>query len=193
MRNRVFLYGSKSRALPLDFARAHFTFQNLWRIPVLLSTIALSACSMAMPSLWGDKGSAPKIADNTSVDKTTTTGSVLQAQPKSLFTLFPDLNEEDGRRAKGALGLALDPVGSGAAVKWDNPDSKRQGSFIPVGQPFVKNDEICRVFLSSVTAQSAASDADVETSKGQNLQGTACRPSGGEWTIKEIQPWRKGA
>jgi hypothetical protein len=41
----------------------------------------------------------------------------------------------------------------------------------------VKNDEICRAFSAHLSGPAAAS-----------LQGAACRPSGGEWTIKEIKP-----
>jgi hypothetical protein len=27
----------------------------------------------------------------------------------------------------------------------------------------------------------------------QALQGTACRPSGGEWSIRELKPWKQPA
>ena len=109
-----------------------------------------------------------------------TTGAVV-AKPAS--PLSPRLGEEDWRRAKGALAVALDPQGNGASVSWDNPDSGFKGAFTPVGQPFVKNDEICRAFLSSLTSDKG----------GSSLQGTACRLSGGEWAIKDLKPWKKGA
>jgi hypothetical protein len=41
----------------------------------------------------------------------------------------------------------------------------------------VKNDEICRAFSAHLSGPATAA-----------LQGTACRLSGGEWTIKEIKP-----
>jgi surface antigen len=107
-----------------------------------------------------------------------TTGSV---EVKALSPLSPELDEEDWRRAKGALALALDPQGSGAMVSWDNPDSKLRGNITPVGRPFVKNDEVCRAFLATVVGKSATT----------SLQGTACRPSGGEWVIKDLKPWKK--
>jgi surface antigen len=97
--------------------------------------------------------------------------------PKAAVVLSPDLNEEDWRRAKAALGLALDPQGPGTQVSWDNPATTMKGTFTPAGTPFVKSDEICRTFSAQISGPSAAS-----------LQGTACRPSGGEWTIKEIKP-----
>jgi surface antigen len=60
------------------------------------------------------------------------------------------------------------------------PQSGIKGSFIPVGGPFLRSDEICRAFIASVQTQT----------KPAKLQGTACRPSGGEWAVKDIQPWK---
>ena len=110
---------------------------------------------------------------------TETTNSL---KPKAASPLSADLGEEDWRRARGALTIALDPQGNGSSVTWDNPDSLMKGNFAPVGQPFVKTDEICRAFLATVTGQSGTTTS---------LQGTACRPSGGEWAIKDVKPWRK--
>jgi surface antigen len=107
-----------------------------------------------------------------------TTSSV---KPKVVSPLSAELGEEDWRRARGALTIALDPQGNGSAVTWDNPETLMKGNFAPVGQPFVKTDEICRAFLATVTVQSGTT----------SLQGTACRPSGGEWAIKDVKPWRK--
>ena len=80
-----------------------------------------------------------------------------------------------------ALAVALDPQGPGTQVSWDNPASTRKGTFTPTGAPFVKDDEICRDFSAHLSSPSASA-----------LQGTACRPSGGEWAIKDIKP-TKGA
>ena len=113
-------------------------------------------------------------------DEPRTTGAVV-AKPAS--PLSPELGEEDWRRARSALAVALDPQGNGASVSWDNPDSGFKGAFTPVGQPFVKSDEICRAFLASLSGERASS----------SLQGTACRLSGGEWTIKDLKPWKKPA
>lgn len=91
--------------------------------------------------------------------------------------VLKDLNEEDWRRAHAALAVALDPHGSKDRVVWDNPDTKLKGSFLSEGPPFVKNDEVCRDFKTIVSSQE-------ET---KNLQGSACKPSGGEWTIRDIK------
>ena len=96
---------------------------------------------------------------------------------KAVTPLSADLDGEDWRRAKAALAVALDPQGPGTQVSWDNPATTMKGTFTPVGAPFVKNDEICRSFSAHLSGPSAAS-----------LHGTACRPSGGEWAIKDVKP-----
>ena len=101
---------------------------------------------------------------------------------KAAVTLSSDLDEEDWRRAKAALAVALDPQGAGTQVSWDNPATSRKGTFTPMGAPFVKNDEICRAFSASLSGPSSAS-----------LHGTACRPSGGEWAIKDVKPHKASA
>jgi surface antigen len=130
-----------------------------------LAALSVGACSIAFP--------IPSLL----VDPDTT--SSLRSPTRS--PLSPELDEEDWRRAKSALAVALDPQGSGTTVSWDNPDSARRGNITPVGQPFASDGEVCRAFLATVTGKSAAS----------SLQGTACRPSGGEWLIKDVKPWKK--
>jgi surface antigen len=107
-------------------------------------------------------------------DGPASTGAIV---PTAASPLSSALNEEDWRRAKAALGVALDPQGPGTQVSWDNPGTAMKGAFTPTGAPFVKNDEICRAFTAHLSGPSAAS-----------LQGTACRPSGGEWTIRDVKP-----
>ena len=102
--------------------------------------------------------------------------------PTSDITLSSDLDEEDWRRAKAALAVALDPQGPGTQVSWDNPATSRKGTFTPMGAPFVKNDEICRSFSAHLSGPSTSA-----------LQGTACRPSGGEWAIKDVKPHKGSA
>ncbi|KRE03505.1 hypothetical protein ASE61_12275 [Bosea sp. Root670] len=113
-----------------------------------------------------------------------TTSSVLPARggdrASALAGLSSELGPEDMRRADGAMSVALDPQGNGAPVSWDNPQSGIKGSFIPVGGPFLRSDEICRAFIASVETQS----------RPVKLQGTACRPSGGEWAVKDMEPWK---
>lgn len=131
--------------------------------------IALSAagCSLTY-GIAGIKEDEPEV-----------TGSIA---PQAPVPLSADLDEEDWRRAKAALSLALDPQGPGTQVSWDNPASSMKGTFTPTAAPFVKNDEICRAFSAHLSGGSAAT-----------LQGTACRPSGGEWAIKEIKPAKVAA
>lgn len=131
--------------------------------------VAMGGCSMSFPiaSLVPEEG--PEATGATQV--------------KTTSPLSPELGPEDWRRAKGALTVGLDPQGNGSPVSWDNPDTGMRGTFTPVGQPFVKSDEICRAFLATVVTQTS----------NASLQGTGCRPSGGEWTIKGIKPWKKPA
>jgi len=134
-----------------------------------------AGCSVSFPIL----GLSSK-----SEDEVMTTSSVLpsrgSSKPGALASLATELGPEDLRRADGAMAVALDPQGNGAAVSWDNPQSGVKGSFIPVGGPFLRSDEICRAFIASVQTQT----------KPAKLQGTACRPSGGEWAVKDMEPWK---
>jgi surface antigen len=124
----------------------------------------LGGCSFAIPSL---------------VESAETTGSIA---PSFKSPLSPELGPEDWRRAKAALGVALDPQGNGSSVSWDNPDTGLKGTFVPVGTPFVQSDEVCRAFVATITRA-----AETSTS----LQGTACRHSPEEWNIHGLKPWRK--
>lgn len=112
-------------------------------------------------------------------DEPKSTGAIAA---RAVAPLSADLDDEDWRRAKAALAVALDPQGPGTQVSWDNPDTTRKGTFTPMGAPFVKDDEICRTFSANLSGPSAAS-----------LHGTACRPSGGEWAIKEVKPQKASA
>jgi surface antigen len=103
--------------------------------------------------------------------------------PKAVSPLSAELGEEDWRRAKAALAVALDPQGNGSSVSWDNPQSAMKGVFTPAGKPFVKDDEICRTFSATIVGQASTA----------SLQGTGCRPSGGEWTLKGMKPRKKPA
>ncbi|MET0606803.1 MAG: RT0821/Lpp0805 family surface protein [Beijerinckiaceae bacterium] len=114
-------------------------------------------------------------------DDDISTGSVTVRTPGAL--LSPDFSTEDWRRAAAALAIALDPQGDGASAGWSNPDSGLKGSISPVGSPFVKNDEVCRSFVATTV-----------TTRGQDwVQGSACRPSGGEWAVRSAKPWKKPA
>jgi surface antigen len=134
-----------------------------------------AGCSVSFPIL----GLSGK-----SEDEVATTSAILPARggdrAGALSALSPELGPEDMRRADGAMAVALDPQGNGAAVSWDNPQTGIKGSFVPVGAPFLRADEICRAFIASVQTQTSP----------VKLQGTACRPSGGEWAVKDMAPWK---
>jgi surface antigen len=124
--------------------------------------LALAGCSFSS-SVVGLTDDEPEV-----------TGSIAMKAP---VTLSPTMNEEDWRRAKAALGLALDPQGPGTLVSWDNPETSMKGQFTPTGAPYVRNDEICRDFSAHLSGPASAS-----------LQGSACRPSGGDWALKDVKP-----
>ena len=134
---------------------------------VLALALASGGCSISFP-IFGISGeSKPDVQTTASISPRPTP----KASP--LATISSELGPEDLRRADGAMALALDPQGNGASVSWDNPQSGIKGSFIPVGGPFLRSDEICRAFIAEVQTQM----------RPAKLQGTACRPSGGEWAV----------
>lgn len=134
---------------------------------VIVALCPLSACSFALPSLVSDP------ADQT--------GSIT---PGVSSPLSADLGAEDWRRAKAALAVAIDPQGNGSSVSWDNPDSGLKGTFVPVGQPFVQSDAVCRTFVATIGG--ALPDP-------VSLQATACRLSADAWDISGVKPWRRPA
>jgi surface antigen len=103
-----------------------------------------------------------------------TTGSI--ARPDAL--LFKALDQEDGRRAKAALAVALDPQGNGASVAWSNPQSGAKGVFVASAPPVARDDLVCRDFKAHVMPD-AKSDREVD--------GSACRDAGGEWRVAEAR------
>lgn len=129
----------------------------------LLAVVALAAalggCSFGLDSLSQDEA-------------VQTTGSIARkAEP-----VLPDmLDAEDGRRAKGALAIALDPQGAGSPVNWDNPDSRHKGTVTPTSKPYVKASEICRDFESLIVLPEAT----------RVTTGTACRLGAGQWEIRQ--------
>jgi hypothetical protein len=106
------------------------------------------------------------------------TGSIATAPAKPRPVLHATLDEEDRRRALGALAIALDPQGNGAPVRWDNPVSKAHGSVTPAGFAYPENDLVCRAF-----------SAQFETSAGAQAQrGAACRDKTAQWIVSDLRP-----
>lgn len=96
--------------------------------------------------------------------------------------LSPNLDAEDWRRAQAAFSLAVDPQGSGQVVNWENPATKRKGSFIPAGNLVLAEDTVCRPFRATLVEQT--NGKPVET----HHIGRACRTGPGEWAMREVAP-----
>ena len=103
------------------------------------------------------------------------TGSIA-APARKKPALPAALDEEDRRRAMGALSIALDPQGNGATVRWDNPVSKSHGLVTPLGYAYPDRDLICRKFSAIFDTMAGA-----ETDKG-----AACRDKDADWSLAEI-------
>jgi surface antigen len=141
---------------------------------VLLGGLGLSGCSQPLLIFrTAETEPAPEPAPEPLV-----TGSIAK-RPASFGS---DLGEEDWRRARAALGVALDPQGNGRPVKWDNPETSLRGTINPTGLPYVAHDEICRDFLATVIAPE----------RSRFVRGTGCRLSGGPWELKRLRAEKQG-
>ena len=140
----------------------HKGSRGMWRL-ALVASVCLSAggCSLTFP-----------IMGLATVDEEPTGSIVRPASP-----LSPALDAEDWRRASAAMGVAVDPQGSGTRVAWDNPQSGAKGAFVPTGRPYVRNGQICRPFT-----------ADLDVSGGhQRVDAVACRDTGADWTVGDVR------
>lgn len=124
---------------------------------LLTLTVPLLGCSISTPI-------ASLVADDE-----ITTGSIRSKKAP----LSDKLSPEDWRRAKSALGVALEPAGNGTPVRWDNPESKASGHFAAAGGFIIRNDLICRPFQSALIIKGSESAPN----------GVACRQGPGEWNI----------
>jgi surface antigen len=138
----------------------------------------LAACSLTLP--FQDRATALQ-AD------TEITGSITPRPPVSnkaeTSPFSPSLDQEDMRRQRAALATALDPQGNGGVVRWDNPESGSKGSFAPIGNAFLVQHDICRVFVTAV----------IERGREDWFQGTACRVMQGDWRMRDVKPWKRPA
>jgi hypothetical protein len=156
---------ARSRILPSKTPTRGLQFFAVFRATVLLP-FALCGCSV---------GGAPLSPD---VDMRAT-GAIPTPAAPARPALPAALDEEDRRRAMGALGIALDPQGNGASVAWNNPVSKAHGTMTPVGYAYPENGLICRKFSAHIE-----SAAGLETDSG-----AACRDKDAMWTLTDF---RKG-
>lgn len=161
------------RVSPRDIGRSASTasvrasiLRSLLLVAVGIAAAASGGCATGIP--------LPSLMAKTSSDDVT--GSIRGTSP-----LSNTLDQEDWRRARGAMGLALDPQGNGSPVTWENPQSKARGSFTPVGQAKAVDDKICRAFIAELGG----------SLKSEQLQGDACRDRSGEWNVGKVQPWKQ--
>lgn len=141
---------------------------------IRLSLTAPALCLILAAGLGGCSAAIPLPSF---ISQDDVTGSIR----KPISPLSGNLDAEDWRRASGALGIALDPQGSGAPVRWDNPATGVKGSFTPVGEAQAVDGLICRAFISELGGSHT----------GQSQQGTGCRDKSGDWTVSDIKPWKK--
>lgn len=117
-----------------------------------------SGCSMTIPIAGVETDKSP-------------TGSI----ERTAVVLSPALDQEDLRRAKAALAIALDPQGNGARVAWQNPQSGAHGAFTASAPPFADHDRVCRAFKGEAAPSDGSSN---------KLAGSACRDTDGTWLIR---------
>lgn len=101
--------------------------------------------------------------------------------PRHASPLDPSLDDEDWRRAQAALSLAVDPQGAGLPVNWDNPATKRRGTFVPTGNMVLVENTICRPFAATITHSSGSQ-------RETRHIGQACRIGPGDWALKTVEP-----
>jgi surface antigen len=147
-----------------SFLASPAPFRLVSSLALVAAALGLAGCSAAIP--------LPAF-----VSKDDVTGSIR----KPVSPLSASLDAEDWRRASGALAVALDPQGSGAPVRWDNPTSGTKGVFTPVGDAQPVDGRICRAFLSELGGAHPV----------QSLQGTGCRDKSGDWEVTDVKPWKK--
>jgi surface antigen len=122
----------------------------------------LAACSLSVPMGKGTEDIP--------------TGTIKRA---ALSPFSAEMDAEDWRRAKSALDTALDPQGNGASVAWENPTSGAKGSFVPMAQPYPKDDGICRPFTAHL---------NLKGEPERVIASSACRVNSGDWIVGRVLP-----
>jgi surface antigen len=152
-------------------ARFGFRARAAKRIIIRTITVgtacALAACSFSMPLSPFGSTTDPVV-----------TGSIGPISP-----LDPSLDQEDWRRARAALAVALDPQGNGARAGWENPETGRSGDFEAASRAFVRDDRVCRDFTAQLS---------LESGDERRLRGSACRFSENLWRVDDVAPDQTG-
>ena len=136
----------------------------------------LCGCSLSLPS------NSPALGVDYEATGTIAKPATAPSATPAVSPLSRRLDAEDWRRARAALGVALDPQGNGSTVAWDNPQTGRRGSFVPVAAPYPVDGQVCRAFVAKI-------DGD----QHDHLQGSACRVGASDdWDVKDVKPFRNG-
>ena len=165
------------RSLALDDTAQIRVSSSLWRriaaAVAALAGAALCGCSLSLPGATG--------LSNVDFEATGSIAKPAASAPPSVSPLSRKLDVEDWRRARAAMAVALDPQGNGATVAWDNPDSGRRGSFVPVAAPYPVDGQVCRAFIARIDGEPR-----------EQIQGAACRIGGtDDWDVKDARPFRE--
>jgi len=136
--------------------------------------LAGAGCSLSLPRM----GTSSLVG----IDREPTGSIAKTSVAATASPLSHNLELEDWRRARAALATALDPQGNGATVAWDNPQTGRKGTFIPVAAPYPVDGQVCRAFIARIDGGDAR----------EIVQGSACRVGGtDDWTVQDIKPFRQ--
>ena len=158
----------------LDHIERPRVARSIFRAPAAILAVCLPlacGCSIVLPT----NPLTARVDDDV-------TGSIAKPTP-AISPLSRHLDAEDWRRARAALGVALDPQGNGATVTWDNPQSGRRGSFVPVAAPYPVEGQVCRAFIAKIAIDDP----------GEQVQGSACRIGGtDDWDVKDVRPFKAG-
>ena len=145
---------------------------------VVLCALGLAGCSLSLPMMGSSTGIEVDREPTGTIAKT----AVRKPEASAISPLSHNLDVEDWRRARAALATALDPQGNGATVAWDNPQTGRKGTFIPVAAPYPVDGQVCRAFIAKIEASEAK----------ENVQGSACRVGGtDDWNVQDVRPFRQ--
>ncbi|MGP9822360.1 hypothetical protein ACTZWW_20240 [Salinarimonas sp. NSM] len=84
-------------------------------------------------------------------------------------------------RASVALADALDPMGGGADVAWNDPERDVRGTIAAAGPPRVEGALVCRRFVARTLYAAGGAPA----AEAVRHEGRACRIAARTWRIEE--------
>ncbi len=129
---------------------------------------------LCLVSLGGCANSLPIFSKFMPDDAPSTTGSLFSPAA----TLSSELTAADWEKANQALDTALKPDNTTLTVQWDNPKTAARGNIRPLGDAFVREGDLCRLFASQIVIENVARPT---------MQGTACRNGASEWHVSDVK------